>query len=151
MSLFFNVVSDALMWLPNLGVSSDIFIVVATGPTWSCYLQPFVKCHHYLFILWNWWHFRLCFSDVSSGTVGPDGRSEMTASSFVSDVCCVAFHCHAEGLVLRKWNWLYVSGCEWNNQCGTSAWGCLVIVLKYVVIENKWSVFNDVMTCHMFV
>ena len=82
------------------------------------------------------------FSDASSGTVGPDSRSEMTASGFESDVCCVAFHCHAVGLVLRKWNWLYVSGCERNSQCGTSASVCLVIVLKYVVIENKFGAFQ---------
>jgi len=63
----------------------------------------------------------------------------------------VLCNCHAERLVLRKWNWLCVSGCEWNSQCGTSASVCLVIVLKYVVIENECASFNIVMTCNMFV
>jgi len=139
------------MPLPHLRVCSDVSIVVAIGLTGPWYLQPFMKCHYHFFILWNWWQFRRCFSDVSNGTVGPDCCSEMTASSFVSDACHVGFHCHAVGLVLRKWNWLYVSGCEWNSLCGTGASVCLVTVLKYVVIENKCGEFNNVTSCHMFV
>lgn len=150
MSLFFNIVSDALVQLPHLGVSSNVFIVT-TGLTGLWYLQPFMKCHYHIFILWDWRHFRHCFSNVSGGTVGPDGRSEMTALSFVSDVRCVTFHCRAEGLVLRKWIWLYVSGCELNSHCGTSAPVCLVIVFKCVVIEHKCAAFSNIMTCHIFV
>jgi len=49
MSLFFSIVSDALMQLSHLGLNSDVFIVVATGPR---YLQPFMKCHyHFLHIV----------------------------------------------------------------------------------------------------
>ena len=141
------------MRLPHIGVSSDFFIVVATGPTGPWYLQPFMKCHYHFFILWNWWHFRCCFSDVSSGTVGPDGLGEMTASSFVSDECCMAFYCHAEGLVLRKWNWLCVSEianvghvhqCDW--------WLCWSkLLLRINVLHISRIRVNNVMTCHMFV